>query len=175
MLQKGDVFSGKYFQGRIEVESVSEETNELFVDLRLNEKNMNWTETWNLQHTLWGLECGDYFFIPCKTCGEYDENCEECGGDGNSRMLEYTKTKQVIGVVESIGEEYKRYHKPYMDALDFAPFLITNSYTKFDLDEPYQKKLKRGTYEPIRTEPKINRNEPCPCGSGKKFKKCCNN
>jgi preprotein translocase subunit SecA len=25
----------------------------------------------------------------------------------------------------------------------------------------------------IRTEPKIGRNEPCPCGSGKKYKKCC--
>ena len=24
-----------------------------------------------------------------------------------------------------------------------------------------------------RTEPKIGRNDPCPCGSGKKFKKCC--
>ena len=24
-----------------------------------------------------------------------------------------------------------------------------------------------------RGEPKIGRNEPCPCGSGKKFKKCC--
>jgi SEC-C motif-containing protein len=24
-----------------------------------------------------------------------------------------------------------------------------------------------------RTTPKIGRNEPCPCGSGKKFKKCC--
>jgi hypothetical protein len=28
--------------------------------------------------------------------------------------------------------------------------------------------------EPIRrTEPRVGRNEPCPCGSGKKFKKCC--
>jgi uncharacterized protein YecA (UPF0149 family) len=27
---------------------------------------------------------------------------------------------------------------------------------------------------PIRhAEPKIGRNDPCPCGSGKKFKKCC--
>lgn len=26
---------------------------------------------------------------------------------------------------------------------------------------------------PVRTEPKIHRNEPCPCGSGKKYKKCC--
>ena len=25
----------------------------------------------------------------------------------------------------------------------------------------------------FRPEPKIGRNEPCPCGSGKKFKKCC--
>ncbi|MEO8605615.1 MAG: SEC-C metal-binding domain-containing protein [bacterium] len=28
--------------------------------------------------------------------------------------------------------------------------------------------------EPVRrAEPKVGRNEPCPCGSGKKFKKCC--
>ena len=25
----------------------------------------------------------------------------------------------------------------------------------------------------VRTEPKIGRNETCPCGSGKKYKKCC--
>jgi preprotein translocase subunit SecA len=25
---------------------------------------------------------------------------------------------------------------------------------------------------PVRTEPKIGRNEPCPCGSGKKYKHC---
>jgi uncharacterized protein len=27
--------------------------------------------------------------------------------------------------------------------------------------------------EPIRSEPKVGRNDPCPCGSGKKFKRCC--
>jgi hypothetical protein len=27
--------------------------------------------------------------------------------------------------------------------------------------------------KPIRTAPKIGRNDPCPCGSGKKYKKCC--
>jgi SEC-C motif-containing protein len=25
----------------------------------------------------------------------------------------------------------------------------------------------------MRAEPKVGRNDPCPCGSGKKFKKCC--
>jgi uncharacterized protein len=29
------------------------------------------------------------------------------------------------------------------------------------------------THEPRRTEAKIGRNEPCPCGSGKKYKRCC--
>jgi uncharacterized protein YecA (UPF0149 family) len=28
--------------------------------------------------------------------------------------------------------------------------------------------------EPIRRDaPKVGRNDPCPCGSGKKYKKCC--
>ena len=29
----------------------------------------------------------------------------------------------------------------------------------------------RGTL--VREEPKVGRNDPCPCGSGKKYKKCC--
>jgi tetratricopeptide (TPR) repeat protein len=56
--------------------------------------------------------------------------------------------------------------------------------------EPVQPASQRGTYEsepniaddlfdpmapiePIRSGKKIGRNEPCPCGSGKKYKKCC--
>jgi hypothetical protein len=30
-----------------------------------------------------------------------------------------------------------------------------------------------GGHTVVRAEPKIGRNEPCPCGSGKKYKKCC--
>ena len=25
----------------------------------------------------------------------------------------------------------------------------------------------------VREDPKVGRNDPCPCGSGKKYKKCC--
>ncbi|MCL2318567.1 MAG: SEC-C metal-binding domain-containing protein, partial [Treponema sp.] len=25
----------------------------------------------------------------------------------------------------------------------------------------------------VRSAPKVGRNDPCPCGSGKKYKKCC--
>jgi len=32
----------------------------------------------------------------------------------------------------------------------------------------------RQRVQPIRnTAPKVGRNDPCPCGSGKKYKKCC--
>lgn len=31
----------------------------------------------------------------------------------------------------------------------------------------------RGQTPARRDEPKVGRNDPCPCGSGKKFKKCC--
>jgi hypothetical protein len=30
-----------------------------------------------------------------------------------------------------------------------------------------------GIPAPVRTAPKVGRNEPCPCGSGKKYKRCC--
>ena len=29
------------------------------------------------------------------------------------------------------------------------------------------------SFQIVNTEPKVGRNDPCPCGSGKKFKKCC--
>ena len=40
-----------------------------------------------------------------------------------------------------------------------------NLLTKKQLAQPYA--------QPVRTEPKIGRNEPCACGSGKKYKQCC--
>ena len=33
--------------------------------------------------------------------------------------------------------------------------------------------VSRGSAAPVRTGPKVGRNDPCPCGSGKKYKKCC--
>ena len=47
-------------------------------------------------------------------------------------------------------------------------------------DPLYQQRIEWGyrtgqiKQKPIVTENKIGRNDPCPCGSGKKYKKCCN-
>jgi len=33
---------------------------------------------------------------------------------------------------------------------------------------------KAAVHDPIQSShPKVGRNDPCPCGSGKKYKKCC--
>jgi hypothetical protein len=42
----------------------------------------------------------------------------------------------------------------------------------FSEDKPVKRSLEP-VMQPVRHGPKIGRNEPCPCGSGKKFKKCC--
>jgi preprotein translocase subunit SecA len=56
-----------------------------------------------------------------------------------------------------------------------------------DLEEEFQRRKRRelqqarmagaGDYQPVqqvvRSGAKIGRNDPCPCGSGKKYKKCC--
>jgi preprotein translocase subunit SecA len=40
--------------------------------------------------------------------------------------------------------------------------------------EEQEVKTERVKLKPIqRTQPKVGRNDPCPCGSGKKYKKCC--
>ena len=47
-----------------------------------------------------------------------------------------------------------------------------NTKAKFEekLKELYREAKKANT---IVKGPKIGRNDPCPCGSGKKYKKCC--
>ncbi len=43
-------------------------------------------------------------------------------------------------------------------------------------EEKLKQENQAGSVEPItREEPKIGRNEPCGCGSGKKYKNCCMN
>jgi len=48
------------------------------------------------------------------------------------------------------------------------------------IDLPFMKKGEKGEiqsreqkHQPVRKGPKIGRNDPCPCGSGKKYKHCC--
>ena len=69
----------------------------------------------------------------------------------NARKMGYTQ-EQAQSMVDSLWE--KRMRSP-MDLYDIDPFGDSN------------------TVIPIMPMPKVGRNDPCPCGSGKKYKNCC--
>lgn len=56
-----------------------------------------------------------------------------------------------------------------MQYLQVLPYIGYTQHTLLEKGRP----LKCGRYEKIRTGRKIQRNESCPCGSGKKYKRCC--
>jgi len=63
----------------------------------------------------------------------------------------------------SVLEETREQYAPIDDVVDATAWWPSFS----DVPEPV------AAIEPYRAPPKVGRNEPCPCDSGKKFKKCC--
>lgn len=49
------------------------------------------------------------------------------------------------------------------------------AYEKGQQDPSFRAKIREALYTDRRETPKVGRNDPCPCGSGLKFKKCCLN
>jgi uncharacterized protein len=57
-------------------------------------------------------------------------------------------------------------------AFDMLPTLVLALHDySLDLDDEDGTMHIAGPHVP--TTPKVGRNDPCPCGSGKKYKKCC--
>jgi uncharacterized protein len=50
---------------------------------------------------------------------------------------------------------------------------VTGIYRYFEAQRLVEGHLSGNTTTFHRVTPKIGRNDPCPCGSGKKFKQCC--
>lgn len=81
---------------------------------------------------------------------------------------------------ESWDEGYELFEsiKPsYLDILGMGQSIYPYHMIDRDMcqmkDWGLSKKQREANILPVRTEPKIGRNEPCPCGSGKKNKQCC--
>lgn len=68
--------------------------------------------------------------------------------EGRERKTDMSKMNVNKAEIDAAGEDYAANEKDYFDP------------------SPAVKQ------EPIRVEPKIGRNDPCPCGSGKKYKQC---
>ncbi len=68
---------------------------------------------------------------------------------------------------EHVEEEYSRLAKKYGDGKYYELYPDRQP----DLSEIKWDSQEEGTF--VRMEKKVGRNDPCPCGSGKKYKKCC--
>lgn len=96
-----------------------------------------------------------------------------------SRMLEQLKFN-VMGILSRVEvraqedvqtlEQHRHNHLPQHLEFQHAE---TNAMTDAAVLEPSNENEPLATITPIvRSEPKVGRNDPCPCGSGKKYKHC---
>lgn len=74
----------------------------------------------------------------------------------------------------SLSETTKDGIKNLRSALGLIPFkkLVTKSYDGLNPELQKDIPLRELLNEPIQREKKVGRNDPCPCGSGKKYKQC---
>ena len=93
--------------------------------------------------------------------------------------LEWFEKKAAMPVQDCLAEAAENKYNRYMrDALDEM-----ETWSCYDLPDPGESNSDPASGWPphethstgtiVRDRPKVGRNDPCPCGSGKKFKKCC--
>ena len=94
----------------------------------------------------------------------------------------FESAKMVPGEIQVRKEELLAYLEPLVQRLGIKAKLVKKLKAVDDarkkMEESFSRKnsmTHRGlTPQPFsRAEPKVGRNDPCPCGSGKKYKKCC--
>ena len=103
--------------------------------------------------------------------GDYDRDAtEQWAKHAEWQGLEVIKTEgggdgDNVGEVEFIakfnwqGEDRDHHERAHFSKVDGEWYFVEGDAVK---SEPF-----------VRSEPKVGRNDPCPCGSGKKYKKCC--
>ena len=95
----------------------------------------------------------DYFSVAREVISEELANIGELADyiiEGGESMTGYND----FNILENLLKDSAKRHDEYDEEREYIPY--------------EEKHL-----EPVRTEPKVGRNDPCPCGSGKKYKKCC--
>lgn len=94
-------------------------------------------------------------------CGNWKEVSEAFAQPDN-----YGKRSEIL----SMADRYKKITSTWSSYKEEESFLNFD-YNDFDDYDDYGET----SIMPVKADPKIGRNEPCPCGSGKKYKKCCLN
>ena len=89
----------------------------------------------------------DKDFIDCSVNGEYED------------LFEIIEPKRKILSIFDVNNDFIRFE----------------NYPKVDYNSNIAEDFKQFTSQPLILDKKPNRNDPCNCGSGKKYKKCCLN
>lgn len=95
---------------------------------------------------------------------------DKTGKEDNVEFIDMANLPDDIDVVDM--------SRPYLETLRSMPpmeYKLIQHYVEDMRYSHLSKKEREADILPVRTEPKISRNEPCPCGSGKKYKNCCIN
>lgn len=80
-------------------------------------------------------------------------------------------------LLDSESEIEPEHNPKYLSLLDnpyaIYPYHMIDNHLNEMKDWGLTRKQREAIIVPVRNTPKIGRNEPCPCGSGKKNKQCC--
>jgi hypothetical protein len=114
-------------------------------------------------------------FLYCDDCKKYTDHkknedastsCNECGA-----IYDYERTRYVI----TGPDNDKDTKQAKVDLLEKDPsaIIISESSALDHRMRNFPTHPRSEKFEKLQPIKKIGRNDPCPCGSGKKYKKCC--
>jgi SEC-C motif len=99
--------------------------------------------------------------VDLMVCGNWDAVRRELGVEGLGLVPKHQARRRAFWNIPSPPPDEKEFDE-FGEPEDFGAF------APVDESSP-----QRDAPSTIRSAPKIGRNDPCPCGSGKKYKKCC--
>ena len=121
---------------------------------------------WNVHRYMW-----DVFGYSKHTLkGFYEVRDYVIYGDG---IKEFGSILERHHLIFSNEKQLQEFMNLVMLAKNNTRIWENNGYTPSELHEVLIKRNKNIINFPTLERPKIGRNDPCPCGSGKKYKKCC--
>ncbi|MDW7668452.1 MAG: SEC-C metal-binding domain-containing protein [Bacillota bacterium] len=127
------------------------------------EDNDSW---WDVRRFLWDVfgysRDASQAYWEIKDYMIYSDGISELGPILDKYNLRFTSEKQLQKFIDLL-----------MSAKNNTRTWLNNGHTPVELHEIFSKRDETTLDFPIRREEKIGRNDPCPCGSGKKYKKCC--
>ena len=164
-----DALVDLYAEGQLERESIIEYLKELFLFKVERKPGYIWSAMVNIACDLYPEELIEEIR---RAYGEGLVNPGDVGFGEVKRILERGKERRL--------EDTRRYRKGLIgNVIDeigwWACFQDTND-ENFSEREPYEVEddcWSTPVQTVIRPGPKIGCNDPCPCGSGRKYKKCC--